>query len=163
MFMKPYAFEKGMGTQDWVKNDPGKLAAYYGSLEEYRSIRSWAQMRPGYVEKDLAKASADGEALVLDHGYDESVDIHCLDTAALEAAAAFRGGRFLGPSDPATAGESGAWTPGALFEWECEHGHRFSSSLEYVLLGGGWCPECGYLVEEPYKPGANRFLAQILR
>lgn len=163
MFMKPYAFEKGMGTQDWVKNDPGKLAAYYGSLEEYRSIRSWAQMRPGYVEKDLAKASADGEALVLDHGYDESVDIHCLDTAALEAAAAFRGGRFLGPSDPATAGESGAWTPGALFEWECEHGHRFSSSLEYVLLGGGWCPECGYLVEEPYKPGTNRFLAQILR
>ena len=120
-------------------------------------------MRPGYVEKDLAKASADGEALVLDHGYDESVDIHCLDTAALEAAAAFRGGRFLGPSDPATAGENGSWTPGALFEWECEHGHRFSSSLEYVLLGGGWCPECGYLVEEPYKPGANRFLAQILR
>ena len=33
----------------------------------------------------------------------------------------------------------------------------------YDEYGGGWCPECGYLFEEPYKPGANRFLAQILR
>lgn len=163
MFMRPYAFEKGMGTQDWVKNDPEKLAAFYGSEEEYRSIRSWAQMRPGYVEKDLAKALADGEAAVLDHGYDESRDIHSLDSSELEAAAAFRGGRFLGPVDPGSAGVSGAWTPGALFNWECEHGHRFTSSLEYVLLGGGWCPECGYIFKDSSSCPRNAFFRQVLR
>ncbi len=31
MFMKPFAFEKGMGTQWWVENDEEKFLAYYGS------------------------------------------------------------------------------------------------------------------------------------
>lgn len=56
MFMKPYAFEKGMGTQWWVENDREKFEAYYGSLEDYRKITSWEQMRPPYMEKNLAKA-----------------------------------------------------------------------------------------------------------
>lgn len=56
MFMKPYAFEKGMGTQWWVENDREKFEAYYGSLEEYRNITSWEQMRPPHMEKNLAKA-----------------------------------------------------------------------------------------------------------
>lgn len=163
MFMKPYAFEKGMGTQDWVKNNPERLNAYYGSREEYENIKSWAQMRPGYVEKNLEKADANGEVAHLDHGYDESKSIHELTTAELEAAAAFRGGKFHGPVDPATAGSEGAWAKGAQFNWECEHGHRFTASLEYVLLGGGWCLDCGYLVEEPYKPTENKFLKQILK
>lgn len=163
MFMKPYAFEKGMGTQDWVKNNPERLNAYYGSREEYENIKSWAQMRPGYVEKNLEKADANGEVAHLDHGYDESKSIHELTTAELEAAAAFRGGKFHGPVDLATAGSEGAWAKGAQFNWECEHGHRFTASLEYVLLGGGWCLDCGYLVEEPYKPTENKFLKQILK
>lgn len=162
MFMKPYAFEKGMGTQWWVKNDPEKLAAYYGSKEEYESIRSWAQMRPGYVEKDLAKAVAGGEIRRLDHGYDESKDIHSLTTAELEAAAEFRGGSFDGPVDAAAAGTAGAWTPGALFKWTCGHGHHFTASLEYVLLGGGWCDECGYVRGDASTERSNQFLYQIL-
>lgn len=56
MFMKPYAFEKGMGTQWWVENDREKFEAYYGSLEDYRNITSWEQMRPPHMEKNLAKA-----------------------------------------------------------------------------------------------------------
>ena len=46
MFMKPYAFEKGMGTQWWVENDPDKFEAYYGSREAYDAIRSWDDIRP---------------------------------------------------------------------------------------------------------------------
>jgi len=163
MFMKPYAFEKGMGTQDWVKNNPGRLNAYYGSREEYDDIKSWAQMRPGYIEKNLEKADADGEVAHLSHGYDESKSIFSLTTEELEAAAAFRGGHFFGPANPVKSGESGAWNPGSQFLWECEHGHRFTASLEYVLLGGGWCPECGYIVDEPFAPTENKFLQQVLR
>jgi len=154
MFMKPYAFEEGMGTQDWVKNNPERLNAYYGSREEYESIRTWAQIRPGYMEKNQSKAQADGEIEILDHGYDESKSIYDLSIEEIDAAASFRGGKFLstelGPR-------------GTLYEWECEQGHKFTASLEYVLLGGGWCPECGYLVSEPYKPSKNAFLSQILR
>ena len=54
-FMKPYAFEKGMGTQWWVKNDPEKFEAYYGSKEAYESIKTWDDVRPGYLEKNLDK------------------------------------------------------------------------------------------------------------
>ncbi len=54
-FMKPYAYEKGMGTQWWVKNDPEKFEAYYGSKESYESIKTWDDVRPGYLEKNLDK------------------------------------------------------------------------------------------------------------
>ena len=46
MFMKPFAYEKGMGTQWWVANDPEKFKAYYGSREAYDAIRSWDDIRP---------------------------------------------------------------------------------------------------------------------
>lgn len=154
MGMKPFAFEKGMGTQDWVKNNPERLNAYYGSLEEYKSIKSWEQMRPGYVEKNMEKAAENGEVACLDHGYDESKSIFSLTDEEVRSAAEFRGGKFLGHVN----GQKGA-----QYEWECEKGHRFTASLEYVLLGGGWCTECGYLVEEPYQPTENKFLSQVLK
>ena len=50
-FMKPYAFEKGMGTQWWVENDPAKFEAYYGSREAYDAIRSWDDVRPAPLSK----------------------------------------------------------------------------------------------------------------
>ena len=46
LFMKPFAFEKGMGTQWWVNNDEDKFMAYYGSREAYAAIRSWDDVRP---------------------------------------------------------------------------------------------------------------------
>ena len=53
MFMKPYAFEKGMGTQWWVKNDPEKFEAYYGSREAYEAIKSWDDVRPQELPRHI--------------------------------------------------------------------------------------------------------------
>ena len=61
-FMKPYAFEKGMGTQWWVENDPEKFEAYYGSREAYDAIKSWDDVRPAHLEKNLDLARKNGEA-----------------------------------------------------------------------------------------------------
>lgn len=52
MFMKPYAFEKGLGTQWWVENDQEKFLAYYGSREAYDAIKSWDDIRPGQLKKE---------------------------------------------------------------------------------------------------------------
>lgn len=63
LFMKPYAFEKGMGTQWWVENDPEKFEAYYGSREAYEAIKSWDDVRPAPLEKNLEAARAKGPSL----------------------------------------------------------------------------------------------------
>ena len=55
MFMKPFAFEKGMGTQWWVENDPEKFEAYYGSREAYDAIRSWDDIRPAPLVKTVER------------------------------------------------------------------------------------------------------------
>ena len=52
MFMKPFAFEKGLGTQWWVENDEEKFLAYYGSREAYEAIRSWDDIRPDSLPKN---------------------------------------------------------------------------------------------------------------
>lgn len=156
MFMKPFAFEKGMGTQWWAENDPEKLAAYYGSEENYRSIVSWDSVRPPHFEKNLEKALENGEARILDHGYDTSRPVYSLTAEEIRAAAAFRGGKFLGPEEH--IGEKGA-----LFSWECENGHTFKASLEYVLLGGGWCYECPADGASSCTTEKNRFISQVLR
>lgn len=148
MFMRPYAFEKGMGTQWWVENDREKVEAYYGSLDDYRKIVSWEQMRPSHMEKNLAKAQACGEVRRLEHGWDEGRPLSELTVEEVQAAAEFRGGRFLGKK-------------GRLYEWECEHGHRFTASLEYVLLGGGWCTECALDRWKKETTPRNRFLSQL--
>lgn len=61
MFMKPFAYEKGMGTQWWVENDPQKFKAYYGSREAYDAIKSWDDVRPAPLEKNLEAAVIKGE------------------------------------------------------------------------------------------------------
>ncbi len=50
-----------MGTQWWVENDEDKFIAYYGSREAYESIRSWDDVRPAPLEKNLEAARAKGE------------------------------------------------------------------------------------------------------
>ena len=54
MFMKPFAYEKGMGTQWWAENDPDKFEAYYGSREAYDAIKSWDDVRPAPLSKRCA-------------------------------------------------------------------------------------------------------------
>lgn len=155
-FMRPLAYEKGLGTQTWIKDSPEKLEAYYGSEEEFLGIRSWEQMRPPYMEKNIDKARAAGEVVELNRGYDMSRSIYSLDADEIEAAAVFRGGHFLGPEDL-------VGTKGAVFGWTCEHGHQFSASLEYVLLGGGWCPECDASGNiRKVATARNRFISQVL-
>ncbi len=61
MFIKPFAYEKGMGTQWWVENDPEKFKAYYGSREAYDAIKSWDDVRPAPLEKNLEAAVIKGE------------------------------------------------------------------------------------------------------
>jgi hypothetical protein len=45
-----------------VNNDEEKFMAYYGSREAYEAIRSWDDVRPAQLEKNLEKARANGEA-----------------------------------------------------------------------------------------------------
>ncbi len=154
-FMKPLAYEKVLGTQWWAEHDEAKLEAYYGSRKEYESIKSWEQMRPEHLEKNLGKARQAGCVVDLPKGYDNTRSIYELTADEIAAAAEFRGGKFLGPEEK--VGEKGV-----VFEWECEHGHRFKASLEYVLLGGGWCPECGYDIGKIRPSAKNRFISAVL-
>ena len=158
-FLGKYAYDKVLGTQYWVENDPARMEAFYGSREAYESIRSWDDVRPKHYEKDVEKARAKGELLHLDHGWDESKSIYGLTDDEIQAAAAFRGGKFLGAvevsgsseasapgsSEPSASSPSSApayRTKGRQYRWQCSKGHIFTASLEYVLLGGGWCPDC---------------------
>lgn len=174
-FLCRYTLDPKLGTQYWAKNDPDRLKAYFGSEDAYCSIRSWDDVRPAAYEKNAGKARAKGELKHLDHGWDESKSIYELTDEEIQEAAAFRGGRFLGPvevSDDVVTSEtvkasdaanvsnavkvsdaaenadmpevtSGTEirTNGKLYRWQCSKGHIFTASLEYVLLGGGWCPD----------------------
>ena len=153
--MRILAKEKPLGTLYWAVHDEERLNAYYGSRKEYEDIVSWEQMRPEPLEKNLEKARMAGQVKDLPKGYDDSRSIYDLTAEEVEAAAEFRGGRFLGPAE--SLGKKGS-----IFEWECENGHRFKSSLEYVLLGGGWCPECGYDKVYTTTTGKNRFISAVL-
>ena len=154
-FLKKLTEVKDLGSQYWIKHDPDRVKAYYGSLEEYRSIGSWPMIRPGRIEKDKERALESGEAVILNHGYDTSRPIYSLSAAEIEKAAVFRGGHFLGP-------ETGIGKKGTVFEWECEHGHRFTATLEYVLLGGGWCDVCDIDGIRSHVTSRNRFTWQVL-
>ncbi len=181
MFMKPYAYEKWMGTQSWVDGDPEKMAAYYGSRETWEAIKSWKDVIPPHWEKNLEKARAAGECLRLDHGWDESKSIYELTDEEIQTAAEFRGGKFLGlakkeeasidnstagaQNDDATSTQSGTKSfrkPCAQYIWECEHGHSFTASLEYVLLGGGWCDQCPLDNLTETTTPKNKFISQLL-
>lgn len=155
MVVRKFAFAEGLGTQWWIKNAPEKVRMYYGSVENYRNIRSWDDVRPPFIENDLDKAMDKGEVVMFNHGYDEFKSIYELSVNEIEIAAGFRGGKFLGPED--SVGKKGA-----IFEWECEHGHRFQASLEYVLLGGGWCSVCPLDKMQVSTTKANKFMYQIL-
>jgi len=155
-FMKRYVFEESLGTQWWAENDRKKLCSFYGSEENYRSIKSWRQVVPPLYEKNLESAYEKGEVRVLGHGYDETKSIYDLTLEEVENAAEFRGGHFVGPAEK-------LGTKGAIFEWECENGHRFRASMEFVLLGGGWCTSCP--LDEVFEKTTvkNRFISQVLR
>ena len=104
-------------------NETDWIQAFYGSLEEKHKLigTKFEMHRPSEEES------------FLDHGYDESKGLENLTEEDLQKAAAFRGGEYLGgtPKD--------IYTP---VKWKCAFGHEFELSVNAVLQGGHWCPEC---------------------
>ena len=126
--MKPFAYKKRWGTQDWIKtNDLNRIHAYYGSLEAYKNIAPWDK-------QDLSHPS-ETDIVHIDHGYDESKPLHDLDIEDMKQAAKFRGGECLSESM-----EKGNMA--GKLKWRCAEGHEFEASPALVLLGGHWCPKC---------------------
>lgn len=125
--MYAMATSKEHGTQWWIKNNKQqRIAAYYGSLEKYKSIKPWNQM-------DLSHNSE--KAVIMDHGYDENKPMSEFTIEDMQRAAAFRGGKCL--SETMVQGD---WD--TQLQWQCAEGHTFMASPRLILLGGHWCPNC---------------------
>lgn len=145
--MKPMAYKKVFGTQNWIKErNEVRISAYYGSYEKWAAIPDWKDM-------DLSRPSETPKHL--DHGFDETKPISelCLDD--MKQAAKFRGGECL----------STEMTPGDIttkLDWKCQFGHEFKASPNLILFGGHWCPECmpmPWNYDEIAK--GNPFFAQV--
>jgi len=124
--------------QEWIK-------AFFGSREKQSRIKSFEE---GYK---LYRPSE--EMTYLNHGYNEEKALEQLNVEELEKAAAFRGGQCLADQvkdiyEPIT--------------WKCAFGHKFSTSVNAVLHGGHWCPEClRYEWNYDEIANANPFYAQV--
>lgn len=127
--MKAHNIEIGkkvMGTywmlenskEDWIK-------AFFGSREKQKAIPSFEE---GYT---LFHPSE--EPTYLNHGYDEEKGIENLTVEDLKKAAMYRGGECLATEVP------NIYTP---IKWRCADGHEFLLSVNAVLHGGHWCPDC---------------------
>ncbi|MBQ0065925.1 MAG: FAD-dependent oxidoreductase [Firmicutes bacterium] len=131
-----YALENK--DEDWMN-------AFFGSKENRPDIKSW---------DDVELFHPAGEPTYLDHGYDESKGLENLTVEDLQKAAAFRGGEYLETEVPADI-----YTP---VTWKCHDGHVFKLSVNAVLQGGHWCPEC---IAETWHYGdiakKNPFYAQV--
>ena len=141
------AFKKGLGTQDWIKNnDKKRISAFYGSKEKWEQIPDWKHF-------DTSRPSE--TPIILNHGYDENKPESEWELSDMQKAAEFRGGKCL--STEMTKGD--LHTP---LEWQCQFGHTFKASPALILLGGHWCPEC---LPTPWHYGeiakGNPFFAQV--
>ncbi|WP_173923047.1 NAD(P)-dependent oxidoreductase [Agromyces sp. Marseille-P2726] len=136
------------GTMAAVRDrDEARIAAYFGSLDEWRAIGDWSTFEP----PDPSRVPT-----MLDHGFDESKPAAGWTAGDYAGVAAHRGGRLLS-SDPPTGDVSTRLT------WACADGHEFRASARLVLAAGHWCPVC---VADPvgYETQAheNAFLAQVI-
>ncbi len=155
-FMKKIASTPDFGTLDWVKtNNPERMSAYYGSLEEYNKIPTkWEDFKIIKFDKDSSAA----EKFKLDHGYDESKPESELDIEDMKQAAKFRGGECL--SETMVKGDMAT-----KLKWKCGTcGAEFEASPALILLGGHWCPEC-YIPQKEWNydevAKTNPFFAQV--
>ena len=125
--MRAMANKPVHGTQTWIKeNHRLRIAAYYGSIEKYKAIPDWRHT-------DLSHPSE--EAVVLNHGYDETKPMAEFTIKDMQQAAEFRGGKCLSKKM-----NKGDWD--TQLEWQCAEGHKFMASPRLILLGGHWCPDC---------------------
>lgn len=146
--MKAQNMEVGhlrMGSY-WMfeNNEENWIKAFFGSREKQKAIKTWEEF-------DLHHASE--EVTYLDHGYDETKALEELTLEDLKKAAAFRGGECLAGEAP------DIYTP---IQWRCAEGHEFMMSVNAVLHGGHWCPEC---LSHEWRYGQiakkNPFYAQV--
>lgn len=100
---------------DWIH-------AFFGSLEAKQNAAPFEFHHP-----------AEEPETSLDHGYDEEKGLENLKLDDLVKAAEFRGGAYL------EEGVKDIYTP---VKWRCASGHEFKMSVNAVLHGGHWCPEC---------------------
>ena len=132
-----YLWMKENHETDWIN-------AFFGSEEEMNKVRPLDLHHPSEEEESL-----------LDHGYDEEKGLGALTREDLEKAAAFRGGSFEEAMEPG----SDTSRPVA---WKCAFGHSFKMSVNAVLHGGHWCPECLHRSwNYPAIARKNPFWAQV--
>ncbi len=144
--MKPLS-RKPRGTMHAIRSgNTAEINAHFGSLEAWKAIGTWSTFTPPRLSH---------EAVLLDHGYDESKDAAEWSASDYEGVAAFRGGRLV-TAQPVVGDIA---TP---LEWECAEGHAFSGSPRLILTGGHWCPECVKRSAAYGEQAArNAFLAQL--
>ena len=128
----------------WMEenNEMDWIYAFFGSLEAKHNAKPFELYHP-----------AEEPERPLDHGYDEAKGIENLTVEDLKKAAAFRGGEYL-------EGEvKDIYTP---VKWRCAEGHEFMMSVNAVLHGGHWCPEClKNTWAYPKMAKENPFYAQV--
>ncbi len=147
--MKAHNIEIGhkrMGTY-WMleNNEEDWIKAFFGSREKMTAL-------PDSDHYELFHPSE--EVTYLDHGYDEEKGLENLTLEDLRKAAEFRGGKYLEEKAP-----KDIYQP---VRWQCADGHEFKMSVNAVLQGGHWCPEC---LAHEWKYGEiakkNPFYAQV--
>lgn len=102
-------------------NETDWINAFYGSAEEKHKPRPFELHHPSEEET------------YLNHGYDEEKGLEAQTKEDLEKAAQYRGGEYLEEE------VKDIYTP---VKWKCAFGHEFKMSVNAVLHGGHWCPEC---------------------
>lgn len=147
--MKAHNIEIGhkrMGTY-WMleNNEEDWIKAFFGSREKMTVL-------PDSDHYELFHPSE--EVTYLDHGYDEEKGLENLTLEDLRKAVEFRGGKYLEEKAP-----KDIYQP---VRWQCADGHEFKMSVNAVLQGGHWCPEC---LAHEWKYGEiakkNPFYAQV--
>lgn len=118
---------KEMGTSWMLENNQEDwIHAFFGSREKQQAIKS---VEEGY---EFFHPSEE-DPVNMNHGYDESRPLEELTVGEIREAAAFRGCKLLSEEIP------DIYTPVAF---QCSDGHTYQMSVNAMLQGGHWCPEC---------------------
>ena len=123
--------------RQWVLGkETEKVTATFGSQEAADNLSSdWKDYK--LVSKgdfgDYDELRKVKNAVLLDHGYDESKPQDSWDVDDMRSAAKFRGGEVVSEN------VEGAYSK---ITWRCHDGHEFDASPYTVLRGGHWCPKC---------------------
>lgn len=146
--MKAHNIEIGrkrMGTY-WMKenNEENWIKAFFGSREKMAAIPDWEHFELYHPSEAVT---------CLDHGYEEEKGLAGLTLEDLRRVAAFRGGECLAQA------AADIYTP---IRWKCADGHEFMLSVNAVVQGGHWCPEClGHEWKYGQIARKNPFFAQV--